>query len=67
MYDFMEIRRMKPMTLEQIEKEMRFECDWCYHFASDPQYLTSRGNGQYEEIKFAFCPVCGRPLDTSKE
>ncbi len=55
------------MTLEQIEKEMRFECDWCYHFASDPQYLTSRGNGQYEEIKFAFCPVCGRPLDTSKE
>lgn len=45
---------------ERIERET--VCDWCQRFEDDPQYLVSRGNGQYDEVMFEYCPVCGRKL-----
>ena len=48
------------------EREERSErCERCQMFENDPQFLCSRGNGQYDEVIFKYCPVCGRPLKTA--
>lgn len=43
-------------------EEIKSGCQWCQHFLYDPQFLVSKGNGQYEELTFRFCPVCGKEL-----
>nr|DAI03628.1 MAG TPA: NADH-PPase NADH pyrophosphatase zinc ribbon domain [Caudoviricetes sp.] len=45
---------------ERIDREMG--CRWCRPFEDDPQFLIGRGNGQYDELTFKFCPMCGRKL-----
>lgn len=48
------------------EREERSKgCERCQIFENDPQFLFSRGNGQYDEIMFKYCPVCGRKLKTA--
>lgn len=45
---------------ERIDREKG--CERCQIFENDPQFLFSRGNGQYDEIMFKYCPVCGCKL-----
>lgn len=49
-----------------VEREERARgCERCQIFENYPQFLCSRGDGQYDEVIFKYCPVCGRPLKTA--
>lgn len=54
------IRKAENALQERLDGEKG--CRWCQHFENDPQFLIGRGNGQYDEAIFKFCPVCGRKL-----
>lgn len=46
------------------EQEQREQgCEWCYNFQKDPHFYVDEGNGQYTDVVFKFCPVCGRRLE----
>lgn len=45
---------------EQEEREQG--CEWCYNFQTDPHFYVGEGNGQYTDVVFKFCPMCGREL-----
>ena len=37
-------------------------CEWCDDFQKDPHFYVSEGNGQYTDVVFKFCPMCGKRL-----
>lgn len=51
-----------PKPPEEVKEVTEDECEWCYHFKCDPQYLIGEGNGIYRELIFKYCPMCGREL-----
>lgn len=52
---------------EQSKAELSEPCEWCWHFAQDPQHLFAEGNGRYRELIYQFCPNCGRKLENRLE
>lgn len=47
--------------LEQEQREQG--CERCDDFQKDPHFYVSEGNGQYTDVVFKFCPMCGRRLE----
>lgn len=52
---------------ERSKAELSEPCEWCWHFAQDPQHLFAEGNRRYRELIYQFGPNCGRKLENRLE